>query len=272
MNPQRWPVVLVGAGPGDPDQLTLAAVREIALADVILVDDLVDPRVLEHARAGARICRVGKRGGGRSTPQAFIDRLMVRESLAGHRVVRLKGGDPLVFGRAAEDIAALRAAGIEVRIVNGVSSALAAASALQMSLTHRDHGQGVVFVTGHPKDGGAAADWAALARSGFTLAIYMGLTRLPEIRAALLDAGLDPAMPAAAVQQAGGGDQRSLTSTVALLADDVRAAGLRSPVMVFIGRVVATATQFQSIKPDDARRPVSGTAGRSASAARASLC
>ena len=253
MKAPPWPVVLVGAGPGDPDQLTLAAVREIAAADVILVDDLVDPQVLGHARAGARIRRVGKRGGGRSTPQAFIGRLMIREARAGHRVVRLKGGDPLIFGRAGEEIATLRAAGIDVRIVNGISSAPAAAAALGMSLTHRDHGQGVVFVTGHPKDGGAAADWAALARSGFTLAIYMGLARLPEIRAALLDAGLDPGMPAAAVQQAGSSDRQSLTSTLAALADDVQAAGLRSPVMVFIGRVVATAAGADRVSAGQTR-------------------
>ncbi len=235
------PVHLVGAGPGDPELLTLKAVRAIAQADVLLVDDLVDPRVLEHARPDARITRVGKRGGLRSTPQSFIDRLMVREALAGHRVVRLKGGDPLIFGRAGEELAALRAAGLQAVIVNGITSALAAAASLQLSLTHREHSHGVVFVTGHPKDGGQALEWAALARAGFTLAIYMGVARAAHLQDALLAAGLPATLPAAVVYRASGGDEQRLATTLGGLAGDLDGAGFGSPSMLLIGKVTEAA-------------------------------
>jgi uroporphyrin-III C-methyltransferase len=233
------PVALVGAGPGDPELLTLKAVRAIACADVILVDDLVNPEVLSHARADARIRYVGKRGGCRSTPQAFIERLMVREALAGRRVVRLKGGDPLVFGRAAEEMAALRAKGLEVTIVNGVSSALAAAASLQVSLTNRAHCQAVAFVTGHSRPGGAAPSWSSLVRAGVTLAIYMGVSDLETIVSDLMDAGVSGDCPAAVVQAAGSAHQRCLVSTVALLPAQIRRAGIGSPAIVLIGQVAA---------------------------------
>jgi uroporphyrin-III C-methyltransferase len=238
--PTRHPVWLVGAGPGDPELMTLKAVRVIREADVLLVDDLVDAAVLEHARAGARIARVGKRGGLRSTPQPFIDRLMVREALAGRRVVRLKGGDPLIFGRAGEEIAALRAAGLEVRIVNGVTSALAAASALQLSLTHRDLAHGVVFVTGHPHDASPPIAWAQLARAGMTLAIYMGLARSASIARALVEAGLAPSLPVAVVQKAGTDDERTLTSTLQALQADIARARLESPAILIVGAAAHT--------------------------------
>jgi len=154
---RRHPCVLVGAGPGDPDLLTIKAVKALRRATVVLVDDLVDRRVLRWTRRAARIVEVGKRGGCSSTPQAFIEKLMAREALRGERVVRLKGGDPLVFGRAGEEIAALTAAGIAVEVINGITSGLAAASDLGISLTHRDCAKGVMFITGHRRqDGGNA--------------------------------------------------------------------------------------------------------------------
>jgi uroporphyrin-III C-methyltransferase len=240
--PLIHPVMLVGAGPGDPELLTLKAVKAIAWADVILIDDLVNPAVLEHASSGARVQWVGKRGGCQSTPQAFIEKLMVREAQAGHRVVRLKGGDPLVFGRAGEELQALRAAGLEGRIVNGITSALAAGSALGVSLTHRDHSPGLVMVTGHPHDSVApsaqAEGWVALAQCGYTLAIYMGVARAGLIQSALLAAGLPGSTPAAVVQQASGANEQRLLTTLADLLDDLKDSGLGSPALLVVGRVV----------------------------------
>jgi uroporphyrin-III C-methyltransferase len=164
-------------------------VRTIGWADVLLVDDLVDRRVLAHARPGARIVEVGKRGGNPSTPQRFIERLLVHEALAGRRVVRLKGGDPMVFGRAGEEIDALRAAGLSVEVVPGIGAASGAAASLGLSLTDRRIAPGVAFVTGHAQPGGFDTDWAALARSGLTLVIYMGMRRSAHVAAALIAAG-----------------------------------------------------------------------------------
>ncbi len=244
---RRGWVALVGAGPGDPELLTLRAARRIGEADVILVDDLVDPRILAHARPTARIRRVGKRGGCRSTPQRFIEALMVREARAGLRVVRLKGGDPLVFGRA----------GIEVEIVNGVSSALAAGAALGRSLTHRDHAQGVVFVTGRPRPGGAEPDWRALATSGLTLAIYMGFARAACVRDALVAGGLDPATPAAIVERASGPEERVLETSLGTMAEDFAASGLASPALIVVGDALRAPAALGA-RAEGIRRPSPG--------------
>ena len=186
-------VHLVGAGPGDPELLTLKAVRAIRQATVLLVDDLVGEGVLRYARRSARIVHVGKRGGCASTPQAFIERLMVAEARRGERVVRLKGGDPFVFGRGGEEAARLRAAGIEVEVVNGITAGLAAATSIGVPLTHRDHAHGVVFVTGHARRdaAGAAIDWptlAAAAAQGLTLVIYMGIATVEALQSGLCGA------------------------------------------------------------------------------------
>ncbi len=240
------PVTLVGAGPGDPELLTLKAVRAIAEADAILVDDLVDRGVLAHARPQARITWVGKRGGCPSTPQAFIERLMIREARGGARVVRLKGGDPLVFGRAGEEIAALRAAGIPYRIVNGITSALAAAADLGFSLTHRAHSHGLAFVTGHPQSGAPAtaeelAVWRTMIQGGITLAVYMGLTRIEAWSEGLLDAGIDGRTPVACVTAAGTAGRRSVTTTLGALVDATATAAIRSPAMMLIGAAAGEA-------------------------------
>jgi uroporphyrin-III C-methyltransferase len=173
-------VTLVGAGPGDPELLTLKAVKAIQSATVVLVDDLVGPEIVAMAAPGARIVHVGKRGGCKSTPQAFIERLMVMAAREGETVVRLKGGDPFIFGRGGEEVEHLRAAGVHVEVVNGITSGLAAVTSLGVPLTHRDHAQGVVFVTGHAQRGGDAPDWRALAQAvhqaRLTLVIYMGVS------------------------------------------------------------------------------------------------
>ena len=148
-------VTLVGAGPGDPELLTLKAAKALAAATVVFVDDLVSDAIVQLAPAGARIVYVGKRGGCKSTPQAFIEKLMIAAAREGETVVRLKGGDPFIFGRGGEEVEHLQAAGIAVRVVNGITSGLAAATSLGVPLTHRDHAHGVVFVTGHARPGDA---------------------------------------------------------------------------------------------------------------------
>ena len=171
-------ILLVGAGPGDPDLLTLRAVRALQEADVVLVDDLVDRRVLAHAGERARIVDVGKRAGCRSTPQAYIERLMIREARAGRTVVRLKGGDPFVFGRGGEEQQAAERAGIPWEIVSGITAGIAAAASAGVPLTHRASAQGSIFVTGHGADGAAPLDWGALVRTRMTLVVYMGVARV----------------------------------------------------------------------------------------------
>ena len=168
---------LVGAGPGDPELLTLKALKAIQAATVLLVDDLVSDAIVQHAAPTARIVHVGKRGGCKSTPQAFIEKLMVMAVNEGENVVRLKGGDPFIFGRGGEEVEHLRAAGIDVQVINGITAGLAGLTSLGAPLTHREHAHGVVFITGHAKPGDAGTDWALLARTAreakLTLVIYM---------------------------------------------------------------------------------------------------
>jgi uroporphyrin-III C-methyltransferase len=213
---------------------------------VILVDDLVGEQllaaVLDSAATAPRIVHVGKRGGCASTPQHFICRLLVREALAGERVVRLKGGDPLVFGRAGEELAALRAAGVPVEVVNGITSGLAAVNALGTGWTDRQAGaQGVLLVTGHPQPGSQGPDWdaiAAVAASGITLVVYMGVQRAPEIVLALRR-HLPASLPAAAVQHASTARERSTLATLGTLQGAMAHAGIGSPAVLVIGRVLA---------------------------------
>lgn len=233
-------VWLVGAGPGDPELLTLKAVRVMNEADVALVDDLVNPAVLVHLKPGARVIHVGKRCGCKSTPQAFIEKLLVAEAEAGHTVVRLKGGDPFVFGRGGEETAALDAAGIPWQIVSGITAGIAAPAAAGIPVTHREAGRGVAFVTGHTKED-AAVDWEALARSGLTLVIYMGIARCEDIVAALCAGGLRADLPAAVIQHATLPRQRVIATTLARLPADIRAHGIGSPAILVIGEVAGAA-------------------------------
>jgi uroporphyrin-III C-methyltransferase len=242
--PQRPTVSLVGAGPGDPELLTLKALRLLRQATVVVVDDLVGAGVLPLAFDGLapppRVIHVGKRGGCLSTPQAFIERLLVAEALAGERVVRLKGGDPFVFGRGGEEAETLRAHGIEVEVVSGITSALAASAALGVPLTHRDHALGVIFVTGHAREGGHGPDWATLGAAvaqRLTLVVYMGVSQIEALQAGL-SATLDGATPAAVVQHASLPQQRLLACTLGTLSAEVAAAGLGSPAIVIVGDVL----------------------------------
>ncbi len=233
-------VSLVGAGPGDPDLLTVQAIKAIRRATVLLVDDLVGPGVLRYARKSARIVHVGKRGGCASTPQAFIHRLMVAEAQRGETVVRLKGGDPFVFGRGGEEAEHLRAAGITVNVVNGISSGLAAATALGVPWTHREHAHGVLLVTGHAGESNADLHWptlAAAAAQGLTLVVYMGVQRLAALQAGML-AALPASTPAALVQYASLPQQRHLLSTLGCVAQDAAAAGIGSPAILIVGDVL----------------------------------
>ena len=239
-------VFLVGAGPGDPDLLTLKAVKAIARADVILVDDLVNPAILAHARSDARIVQVGKRGGCQSTPQEFIERLMIAEANAGHCVVRLKGGDPFMFGRGGEERDHLLAAGIAVDVINGISSGLAAPAAIGVPLTHREWSQGAIFVTGHGKTAESNPDWATLAKLNLTLVIYMGIARCGDIQAALLAGGKSPSTPVAVVQSATAAAQEQLITTLGQLPAALAASRIGSPSIIVIGDVVRCATHGTS--------------------------
>ena len=228
-------VTLVGAGPGDADLLTVKAVKAIRAATVVLVDDLVGEGVLRYVRRGARIIHVGKRGGCKSTPQAFIERLMATEALKGERVVRLKGGDPFVFGRGGEEVEHLRAAGVEVDVVNGITSGLAAATGLGVPLTHR-----VIFVTGHAKAGDVSLDWrqlAATAAQGFTLVVYMGVAQAAQIESGLLE-GLSPDTPLAVVQHASLPQQRHAVTRLGALQSTLQREGLGSPSIIIVGDVL----------------------------------
>ena len=241
-------VYLVGAGPGDPELLTLKAVKALARADVVMLDDLVDRRVLDYA-PGARVIEVGKRGGCTSTPQAFIERLMVRLASHGNVVARIKGGDPFVFGRGGEEALTLAKAGIECEVIPGITAGIGVPAALGIPVTHRGLARGVTFVTGHTRDG-SGPDWAALARTDTTLVIYMGMQRVVEITAALQAAGMPATTPAAAIQNGTTEFERHVIATLATLADAARAAVLGSPSLIVIGEVVglARATEIAGVQ------------------------
>jgi uroporphyrin-III C-methyltransferase len=232
-------VYLVGAGPGDPELLTVKAVKALARADVVMIDDLVDRCVLDFAPA-ARVIEVGKRGGCKSTPQDFIERLMVRLASRGSIVARIKGGDPFVFGRGGEEALTLARAGIECEVIPGITAGIGVPAALGIPVTHRGLARGVTFVTGHTRDG-SGPDWAALARTGTTLVIYMGMQRVAAIAAALQAAGMPAATPAAAIQNGTTALQQHVVATLATLADAARAAALGSPALIVIGEVVGLA-------------------------------
>lgn len=248
MNPHGNPlsatgkVTLVGAGPGDPELLTLKAVKAIEAATVLLVDDLVGDDIVAFASPTARVVHVGKRGGCKSTPQAFIEKLMVMAAREGENVVRLKGGDPFIFGRGGEEVEHLRAAGIEVQVINGITSGLAAVTSLGVPLTHREHAHGVVFVTGHAKPGSDGTDWRSLAATArdakLTLVIYMGVSGAVRIQQELLT-GLPASTPVAVVQRASLPDQRHIVTTLGELADAIAREQLASPSVIVVGDVVS---------------------------------
>jgi uroporphyrin-III C-methyltransferase len=233
---------LVGAGPGDPELLTLKALRAIKAATVLLFDDLVSEAIVALAPLEARRLHVGKRGGCRSTPQAFIEKLMIVAARQGEYVVRLKGGDPFIFGRGGEEVENLRAAGISVDVVNGITAGLAGATSLGVPLTHRQHAHGVVLVTGHTRPGDRGVDWKALAAAAqaarLTLVIYMGVRSASELQQALLT-GLPSWTPVAVVQDVSLPTQRHLTSTLGSLCAAIEQYAIGSPAIIVVGDVVS---------------------------------
>ena len=264
--PDKTPVfkgkcTLVGAGPGDPELLTIKAVKAIQAATVLLVDDLVnDEIVAAHASPSARIVYVGKRGGCKSTPQAFIEKLMVMAAHEGENVVRLKGGDPFIFGRGGEEMAHLQAAGVQVEVVNGITSGLAAVTSLGVPLTHREHAQGVVFVTGHAKpgkpgkSGDDGTDWRALAatahKARLTLVIYMGVAGAAHIEGELLH-GLPATTPVAIIQNASLPTQRHAVTTLGLMQRTIQDKQLASPCIIVVGEVLrgVTLAELSELSP-----------------------
>jgi uroporphyrin-III C-methyltransferase len=217
--------------------LTLKAVRCLMSAEVVLVDDLVDRAILRFVSLSARIIEVGKRGGCRSTPQPFIERLMIRLARRGEIVARVKGGDPFVFGRGGEELLALTRAGVACEVVPGVTAGIGVPAALGIPLTLRGVSHGVSFVSAHLRDG-KQPDWKALAATQTTLVIYMGMKYLTEIVAALRAAGMAESTPAAVIQDGTTKRQRYVRATLATLSDRAHEAGLGSPALVIIGNVV----------------------------------
>ena len=241
-------VTLVGAGPGDPELLTLKAVRALQSADVILFDSLVDRDVLEFARREAKKMLVGKTGYGPSCKQDDINALMVSLAKSGRRVVRLKGGDPLIFSRAGEEIAACRAAGIAVEVVPGITAAQGAAASLGVSLTHRSHARRLQYITGHDRDGRLPADidWSSVADPSATTVVYMPKKTLAELATRAIAQGLDPATPAVAIAAATRPGEVSIATPIAEIADKLDQAAIKGPLLVLIGRALESAMQAQA--------------------------
>ena len=242
-------VWLVGAGPGDAELLTLKAYRILQGADVWLVDDLISDDILALAPTHARIVPVGKRGGCPSTAQSFILRLMARYARAGLQVARVKGGDPFIFGRGGEELAWLHEQGIDAEAVGGMTAGLAAASELNLPLTHRSIARGVAFVTAHTADG-TVPDWQALAQSGLTLVCYMGMSKKEQLQQDLLQAGFAADLPVAVVERVSCLNEHSIYTTLDTMSADICAAGLGSPALLIIGRAVAHRVSARH-QPDD---------------------
>jgi len=236
-------VYLIGAGPGDPELMTLKGARALGVADVILIDELVNRGCLGHARSDARVVEVGKRAGCRSTPQQFIERLMVLHARQGKVVARLKGGDPFVFGRGGEEMQALTGAGIEVEVIPGITAGIGVPATLGIPVTHRSLARGVTFVTAHTRDG-AEPNWDALVRSAATLVIYMGLARLEHIVRELQGAGMSPAMPACVIGNGTLPSQHQVVGTLSTLVRETQDKQLGSPGIIVIGEVVRLAAEF----------------------------
>lgn len=233
---------LVGAGPGDPGLLTLKALKAIRAATLLLVDDLVSPQIVELAAPSARVIAVGKRGGRASTSQEFIEKLMIMAARQGEMVVRLKGDDPFVFGRGGEEVEHLRAAGVHVEVVNGMTADLAAGAGLGTRLPHRGHAHGVIFITGHAGPDGAQNDWRQLAQTArmaaLTLVIYLGVGAVAHIRDELLAGGLSAATPVALAQSASLPAQRQVLTSLGEMAAALARSGPGSSCIVVVGEMV----------------------------------
>jgi uroporphyrinogen III methyltransferase/synthase len=268
-------VYLVGAGPGDPGLMTARALELIATADVLLYDRLIPPGALAGARAGAELVYVGKAPGNNAMEQSEIEELMVEHARRGSRVVRLKGGDPFVFGRGGEEAETLAAAGIAFEVVPGVTAGIAAPAYAGIPVTHRDDASAVAFVTGHedPEKDDTALDWPALASFPGTLVLYMGVKNLPRIAERLAAGGRDPAEPAAAIERGTQPGQRAVVSTLEGLPAAVADAGLRAPAILLFGPVAARrdAIAWFEHRPLHGKRVVVTRARAQASATAAKL-
>ncbi len=231
-------VWLAGAGPGSMEMLTVGVLAAVMEADVIVYDALIDPDLLDYARPDAERVYMGKRAGQPSASQDQINRRIVELARRNLRVLRLKGGDPFIFARGGEEAVALHRAGVPFRVLSGVTAAIGAAASARMPITMRGVNNALVLMTGHDKDGVTELDYKALARLDQPIVIYMGLTYLDEIADRLMNGGMDGAMPVAIVQNGTRPDERILISNLKNAAADVRREGLKSPSLVYIGRVV----------------------------------
>lgn len=247
--PQPGHVYLVGAGPGDPELLTLRGARLVQEADVVVFDNLVSPAIVALAPAAAERIYVGKKAADHTLPQDEINKLLVTLAQEGKCVVRLKGGDPFIFGRGGEEMEVLVDAGITVEVVPGVTAAAGIAAYAGIPLTHRDHAQSVVFTTGFLKDGALDLDWSMLARPGQTLVIYMGISRLNEICAQLIAHGLPASTPAGVIERGTTDAQRVVTADLATLTEQVQAAGIRPPALTVVGGVVGLYPRLAWFEP-----------------------
>jgi uroporphyrin-III C-methyltransferase len=251
----RGIVYLVGAGPGDPDLLTLRAARLMGAAEVVVYDYLVSDEILRFVNPRAERIYAGKQQACHALSQDEINRLLVALARRGKRVLRLKGGDPFVFGRGGEEAEFLARHGVRFEVVPGVTSASGASAYAGIPLTHRDHSRAVVFVTGHLKDGTTDLDWPMLARPRQTVVIYMGVTRLAEICGELVAHGLDPATPAAVIERATTPRQRVVTAAVTSLPEVARAEGVKPPALIVIGEVVRVREALASVADAAAASP-----------------
>jgi uroporphyrin-III C-methyltransferase/precorrin-2 dehydrogenase/sirohydrochlorin ferrochelatase len=231
-------VYLVGAGPGDPELLTVRAARLLAEAEVIVYDHLVSPPILELGRREAQRIYAGKERDNHTLSQTELNQLLVRLAFEGKRVVRLKGGDPFIFGRGGEEVEALAAAGIAFEVVPGITAACGIAAYAGIPLTHRDYANSCLFVAGHLKDGSVDLDWDSLVRPRRTLVVYMGLRGLPTLCRELVVHGLSEATPAAIVQHGSTPSQRTVVGTLATLPQLAEAAQLAPPTLIIVGEVV----------------------------------
>lgn len=231
-------VSLVGAGPGNPELLTLLAMRRIIEADVVLYDNLVGPAILDLVSPEAARHYVGKKAAKHALPQEEVNQWLVRLAQSGKRVVRLKGGDPFVFGRGGEEMEALLAAGVDVEIVPGITAAVGCAAYAGIPLTHRDWAQSVTFATGHLKHGLSELDWPGLARPTQTVVFYMGMTAAAGIAEALMAHGRNPETPVAVIYHGTRPDQKVVIATLATLAQKISAAAMKPPALLIVGEVV----------------------------------
>lgn len=241
-------IYLVGAGPGDPDLLTIRAARLIESARVIVHDGLVDPAILALVRADAERISVAKRRSHHTLPQEEISDLLVRIARSGEDVVRLKGGDPFIFGRGGEEVDALREAGIEADVVPGITSALGCAASARLPLTHRDHAQSVTFVTGHAQKGGVPdLDWPALARPHQTVVVFMGVGTAGIISEKLREAGLPGDTPVAVIENGTRENEKRAFGQIADLSSVIEARGIKGPALLIIGAVASLPREAQTL-------------------------